>query len=149
MARDRSHLLMIGGVVAVIAIAIALVLFWPSTPDDDETQIRELVDTLTEDFNDRDWQEISTLSWPPERQQEVFDELESFAYLRTMKVEPPVNVSNLVVNGDIATCKIYVKGKYIVGTSTWEREFTATLRKHDGQWLVDAEATRDAINAGR
>ena len=110
---------------------------------------KEIVESYWDVHFSRDWDEMAEISWPIEQRTAIQEELEGYTFLRGVLVEEPVDVSDIVVQGEVATCSLEVKGKAVIGKSRWSREFTVTFRKHQGRWLIDAEPTRDAINDAR
>ena len=138
-------------VAGAIALLVGLLLLWTSgvfsrTPPDEE-QIRSLAQNAFGEFSDHDWNALAEMVWPPEQRAAMITELEGLAMLRAVVVEGPVEVSNVRLAGERATCDIKAKGTTSFINQKWTREFAATLSKHDGRWYIEYEPTRAAVMA--
>ena len=147
---QRKRMLLAGG---GIVLFVALLLAWTSgvfsRKPPDEEQIRSLVQNAVNKFEGNDWNALSEMTWPPEKRAEMMKDLNGQGFLRTVVVEGPVEISNVRLDGERATCDVKARGTTKFISQKWSREFAATLSKHDGRWFIEYEPTREAVMAAR
>lgn len=137
----------LGVVAAVLAFCVLIVLgVFKSNPSDEEA-IRGISIQAYDLFNSKDYDDIVPMTWPPERRGEVGNLLNG-PFVKAVKADGPMTLTNIKVSGDAATATISFMYKVaLIAPNPTKAEFTAYYVKRDGTWYCDGMRTYSELTA--